>query len=585
MKKFLKILFSGFWLSFCFAQLTINYKNYDILDFSIFLGFVIAPFALYYVYVKIKNKNIKLTEGTEFNKWYKSILFFCCFSIFIPILPAIVALIVILIDGKKFINYFNSSDRIFEIDNYYSEKQREIENLENKKLRILSELNSLSKNTVTQSTDTEDNKKDDEIVHSSEYNVNEISSAIKSCEQKKKNLEAEIKKLQDQRKDLKNSIKELTGESIVASTNVLYIDPNITSEEYKNKLSVLKLKISNFIKGNFAVIKLYYPMDKKSFVNNSKEIIRCFEAESNTILNSVTTKNIDTKRNQLVKAFETINKLFKLDGVELSNGYLELKLEELNIIYSYQYKKELEKEQQKAIKEQMIEEEKVRKEIEREKAKIEKEEKQFKNEVSKLMSYLQKASDIEKQLYLDKIKELEDKIKQLEIDKKDVLNRENNTRAGFVYVISNIGSFGENIYKIGMTRRLEPMDRVKELSSASVPFEFDVHAMIFSDDAPALESILHNTFNDKRVNKVNTRKEFFNVSLSEIEKVVKENHNATVEFTEIAKAEQYRESLNMSNNNTVITNDNISYISTKWGNYPEPENYKVNLKYGLPESC
>src|SRR5699024_8637380 len=135
--------------------------------------------------------------------------------------------------------------------------------------------------------------------------------------------------------------------------------------------------------------------------------------------------------------------------------------------------KEQEKEQQKAIKEQMIEEEKVRREIEKQKAKIEKDQTQCTNEINKLMSYMQKSSnDIEKQLYIDKIRELEDKLKDLEKDKATVLEREANARAGFVYVISNVGSFGENIYKIGMTRRLEPMDRIKELSSASVPFEF-----------------------------------------------------------------------------------------------------------------
>lgn len=472
----------------------------------------------------------------QFNNWYWTILILSIISIFFPIVFSLITAIVIGCKYKTFKNAFNDLENIQDTNTYCNLKKAQIDD------------------------------------------------SIKSFEERKSVLEYEIKKLQEERKNLKKSIDDLTNETIVLSSSV-YVNPDITSEEYKNKLSILRVEISKFIKENSAVIKLDNSISKKSFVDNSKQILRCFEAESSVILESVTSKNIDAKRNKLSKSFETINKIFKIDGVQLNIKYLEMKLEELNIIYSYQYKKELEKEQQKAIKEQMIEEEKVRKEIEREKAKIEKEEKQFKNEVSKLMTYLQKASDIEKQLYIDKIKELEDKIKQLEIDKKDVLNRENNTRAGFVYVISNIGSFGENIYKIGMTRRLEPMDRIKELSSASVPFEFDVHAMIFSDDAPTLESILHNTFNAKRVNKVNTRKEFFNVSLSEIEKVVKENHNATVEFTEIAKAEQYRESLNMSNNNTVITNDNISYISTKWGNYPEPENYKVYLKYGLPESC
>ena len=162
--------------------------------------------------------------------------------------------------------------------------------------------------------------------------------------------------------------------------------------------------------------------------------------------------------------------------------------------------------------------------------------------------YLAKATEIEKQLYVDKIKELEDKVRLLEKDKENILQREQNTRAGYVYIISNIGSFGENIYKIGMTRRLEPMDRVKELGDASVPFEFDVHAMIFSEDAPTLETILHNTFKDNQVNLVNPRKEFYNVSLADIEKVVKENYNATVTFTQIAEAAQYRESVRIRSN-------------------------------------
>ena len=162
------------------------------------------------------------------------------------------------------------------------------------------------------------------------------------------------------------------------------------------------------------------------------------------------------------------------------------------------------------------------------------------------MKYLQKSQiDAEKQLYMDKIKELEDKIKLLESNKELVLEREANARAGFVYIISNIGSFGEDIYKIGMTRRLEPMDRIHELSSASVPFEFDVHAMIFSSDAPELENMLHKHFANRAVNKVNPRKEFFNVSIDEIEKVVKEEYNNTVKFTKIPVAKEYRQSINM----------------------------------------
>ena len=192
----------------------------------------------------------------------------------------------------------------------------------------------------------------------------------------------------------------------------------------------------------------------------------------------------------------------------------------------------------------MLEEEKVRREIEREKQKIEKEESQFSNEVKKLMGYMQKAKDdVEKQLYIDKIQELEEKLKALAADKENVLEREQNTRAGFVYIISNIGSFGESVYKIGMTRRLEPMDRINELSSASVPFPFDVHALIFSEDAPSLETLLHHHFQDQQVNKVNPRKEFFRVDLESIKQLIIENHNSTVQFVDIPDATEYRETL------------------------------------------
>ncbi len=258
----------------------------------------------------------------------------------------------------------------------------------------------------------------------------------------------------------------------------------------------------------------------------------------------MTVKNADTSRSKIMKSFATINKMFEVDGVCIAQDYLSLKLEELSMIYAYMLKEEEEREQRKLIRQQMAEEEKVRREIEAAKKKLEKEATQFSNEIKKLMSYMQKAKDdIERKLYIEKIEDLQAKLKEVEHAKENVLQREQNTRAGFVYIISNIGSFGENVYKIGMTRRLEPMDRIAELSSASVPFPFDVHAMIFSEDAPGLESTLHQFFDAQRVNRVNPRKEFFKVDLNEIEKVVRKNHNATVKFVDIPEATEYRETL------------------------------------------
>ena len=325
-------------------------------------------------------------------------------------------------------------------------------------------------------------------------------------------LSSEISKV---KKELKN--KKLEVENLEPLVTVVNIDTEglelATSQELKNILSKYKLEEAELVKNNTAV---------DAFINDDKKFVN----------------------NKILRSYETLNKIYKSDGVQITKDFLENKLQQLITAHAYQEKLEDEREQKRIIQEQLKEEEKVRREIEREKVKIEKDETQFKNEISKLMKYLQKTdNEVEKTLYIDKIKECEEKLSELETVKSDVLNREKNTRAGFVYIISNIGSFGENIFKIGMTRRLEPMDRIKELSSASVPFEFDVHALIFSDDAPTLESILHNTFREYEVNKVNHRKEFFSIPLDKIEKVVTEHHNATVQWTYDAAAEEYRESL------------------------------------------
>ena len=146
---------------------------------------------------------------------------------------------------------------------------------------------------------------------------------------------------------------------------------------------------------------------------------------------------------------------------------------------------------------------------------------------------------------LSKKAELEEHLTDIDKAIKDIDYREANQKAGYVYIISNIGAFGPDVYKIGMTRRLDPQDRVDELGDASVPFNFDVHAMIFSDNAPALEAALHRAFEDRKLNMVNTRREFFHVTLDEIKDVVKKNFDKTVEFIDVPDAEQYRISQKM----------------------------------------
>ena len=176
---------------------------------------------------------------------------------------------------------------------------------------------------------------------------------------------------------------------------------------------------------------------------------------------------------------------------------------------------------------------------------IVKEQSHYNNALKDIIERMNNASSIETEYLLEKKGEIEKRLNMLDQKLKDIDYREANKRAGYVYIISNIGSFGENIYKIGMTRRLNPMERVNELGDASVPFKFDVHALIFSDDAPTLETALHHAFEDRKVNMVNTRREFYRVTLDEIEAVVKSNFDKTVEFTKIPIAEQYRESLRL----------------------------------------
>ena len=139
------------------------------------------------------------------------------------------------------------------------------------------------------------------------------------------------------------------------------------------------------------------------------------------------------------------------------------------------------------------------------------------------------------------IAQLEQNLKEAHEAKERAISRAQETKSGHVYIISNLGSFGENVYKIGMTRRLEPLDRVKELGDASVPFTFDLHAMIFSENAPELESLLHKEFDDRRINKVNYRKEYFRVSLDEIEQVIIDKYDKEVDFIKVIEAQQFRE--------------------------------------------
>lgn len=323
-----------------------------------------------------------------------------------------------------------------------------------------------------------------------------------------------------------------------------------SSSDYKERLEVIRQQQKQMIKDKTAAT-----CPTQWTVNNSiaegrkmtnhiiKQVLLSFNIECENVVDRVTFSNFDSMQQRIVRAFDKLNILNEVNHISISSDYLTLKVQELSLAYEYQQKKQEEKEEARMQREILRENRKVAEEIEAERKRIEKEQAHYNNALARLVEQMQNEQDEIRRTFLsEKIEEARGNLSDLQIALQEVDYREANERAGYVYIISNIGAFGENIYKIGMTRRLDPQDRIDELGGASVPFAFDVHAFIFSSDAPRLEAALHNAFSKRKVNAMNNRKEFFNVTLEEIEEVVRENHDKTVEFNHIPIAEQYRES-------------------------------------------
>ncbi len=220
----------------------------------------------------------------------------------------------------------------------------------------------------------------------------------------------------------------------------------------------------------------------------------------------------------------------------------------VKIEYNYYVKKEQAKQEQQAIREQMRQEAEERKALEQEKKKIEAEEKKFLNEIERIREQIKEADEQTAEKLKAELIEVESNLADVAVKKEEIVNLQNG-KAGNIYIISNLGSFGENVFKIGMTRRLDPQDRVDELGSASVPFKFDVHSFIFSEDAVALENELHKRLNEQRVNKVNMRKEFFYSTIDELETLTLEI-SPSAEFNRTMLAEEFRQSQSSEGNYT-----------------------------------
>jgi len=278
----------------------------------------------------------------------------------------------------------------------------------------------------------------------------------------------------------------------------------------------------------------------------TKLIVRAFNNECDVTVEGVKFSNLDSCRKRIFKSHEMLNKLGVRMSISITKEYLDLKVDELELCHEYQIKKQEEKEELRKERERLREEAKVAREIEERRQTLVKEEKHFRKAQSDLLERLSAAdTETEKELCLKELASIEANLVEVSAQHKEIDYREANARAGYVYIISNIGAFGEGVFKIGVTRRLDPQERIDELSDASVPFQFDTHALVFSDDAYGLETELHRHFDQLRVNRMNMRKEFFRASAEELETALLRTFQKPVDFVKLAEAAEYRQTLKL----------------------------------------
>ncbi|PNK60252.1 DUF4041 domain-containing protein [Psychrobacter sp. FDAARGOS_221] len=383
--------------------------------------------------------------------------------------------------------------------------------------------------------------------------VIDIDSAADEARQEVLSIKQNIEELQSSYKQKRSVYDDLLNHIAIYDERLEYAEMGMyephfdfdTSEAYRDKIKEVRAKQKEMIKEKSAItcsIEWEVSGSKaegRKMTNRAIRLTaRAFNNECDAAIANVTWNNVERMEKRILKAHEAINKMNETNKVVISPYYLQLKLNELRLAYEYKEKRQIEKEEQAELRRQEREEEQLRKEAQRALA----EEEKLQALLSKVQEKASHSEGSELERLQAEIAKLGDELKEMQRVHDRVKAMAEQTKLGYVYVISNIGSFGENVYKIGMTRRLEPMDRVKELGDASVPFYFDVHAMIFSEDAPALEAQIQREFADRRLNLVNYRKEYFNVTLDEIKEKVWEL-NPDVEFIDDIEAREYKESL------------------------------------------
>ena len=290
------------------------------------------------------------------------------------------------------------------------------------------------------------------------------------------------------------------------------------------------------------------PLIRRVMQEQIKLMVRSFNIECELLIAKVNPGNLQ----RTLERIDAVATGLEKSGADLRYGfnteYVNLKYQECRLQYQFALKKKEEQDEQRAIREQMREEERARREYEKAIEDASREEATYERLLEKARKALETVKAEEKQAAELRIQQLEEELAEARAKAQRAISMAQQTKKGYVYVISNIGSFGENVYKIGLTRRLDPRERVRELGDASVPFSFDIHALIASENAPALETALHKAFDRQRVNAVNLRKEFFRVSLDDIRKKAEELTGRKSDFVMTILAEEYYQTKRMQGN-------------------------------------
>lgn len=445
-------------------------------------------------------------------------------------------------------------------------KNEQLNNQINHKEKLIQEIIANANSQANEKLNNINNEIDKKAFYLSE--IDRLKDEINKLEKKQNNRIKKIQKLDTIQKSINGCLKKYFEFSHEPYDRTITLPAELINDINTYAPSVI-LKLHNMdykelntaFKANEKIITELLEKYANRYTTKTNQAIYqlmviALRSELQNVLYTLNYKKLDEALNNIR---EIINKYLNIarSGNQTISSTLTKFIGELEILfidavkieYEYYVKKEAARQEQLALREQMRQEAEERRRLKEQEEQMKQEAAKYETEIANINEQLKTSEDDEKtKQLLAKIKELESQLNDIDKKKEEITNLQNG-KAGYVYVISNLGSFGDNIFKIGMTRRLDPQERIDELGSASVPFKFDVHSFIFSNDAVQLESDLHQALENNRVNKVNNRKEFFKISIDDLENLVYK-FDPAAEFNKTMVAEQYRQTLSIEEEQT-----------------------------------